>query len=146
MKKRTKIILHGAVILLLGLVELGFFWLIYLGLYLGIEKIYYSNNPTSFPADQLRSIASIILYIVYGVLLFLDIPKHIKAILSVAPNAVIVMMIILSFYTVPLLFVGLTLIFCFISIMFMIKQKTTWQFYFAFGYGVLLGLIYAWPR
>lgn len=137
MRNNKKSWLHVCLILVLGLIELSLFWLIYLGLYLGLETWLYPNNPTAFPADNLRSMASVALYLLYILFLFTKTPKLLKAILSVGPNGVIIIMIVLRFYQNPFIYSGLILIFSIISVVLFLKQKAPWQFYFALGYGNL---------
>ncbi len=129
-----------------GLVTLALFWLIYVGLYLGLEALFYPTNPTEFPAETLRRIASIALYIGYLAFLFTKTSSLIKAMVSVAPNAVILITIVLAYYQHPLYFLLGVMLFNAITLQVYRRKQVAWQYYFALGYGTCLALLYAWPR
>ena len=141
-----KTIIKVALLLVIGVVTLGCFWLIYVGLYLGLEALFYATDPSAFPADQLRRISSIVLFLAYIGLLMTKTKPYTKAVLSTAPNAVMVITITLSYYQRPEIFLVLTSIFVGFQTILMRQFKASWYYYLALGLGALLGLLYAWPR
>lgn len=144
---QTKIdILNVVLVLVVGFVLFALYWLIYLGIYLALESAFYPNNPTEFPASILRISCSIGLFLLYIGLLFTKVPTRFKAILSVGPNGIMIIMIVLAFYDNIFLFLGISLLFVAISIGVMIIRKVPWIYYVATGYGFLIGYLYAWPR
>lgn len=129
-----------------GFVTLALFWFLYVGLYLGLEALFYPTNPTEFPADTLRRIAAIALYIGYLAFLFTKTSSLIKAMGSVAPNAGILITIVLAYYQNPLYFLLGVILFNAITLQVYRRKQVAWQYYFALGYSTCLALLYAWPR
>ncbi|MCU0105358.1 hypothetical protein N7603_06785 [Acholeplasma vituli] len=117
----------------------------YLGIYLGLETLFYPTNPQGFPADQLRIGLACFLYILFLGLIHTKLTDFWKAALFVGPNCVAVIAIILTFYDNTGLFLALTTLFVLLSLIFMVKKKVVWYYYFALVIGIFLGLFYAWP-
>jgi len=144
--KAKRNILHILIIAGGGVLEIGLALLIYLGLYNGLEAMFYPNNPTDFPAGILRFVSGIVLFAVYISLLWTKMPTFIKAMLSVAPNAVMTILIVLSHYESPVIFIGVSLLFVATSVLVIFKIKGSWLYYVGLGLGFAFGLIYALPR
>ena len=70
-----------------GLIMIALTLAIYLGLYLLLESLFYSNNPQEFPAGILRIGCTIALVGLYLVLLRTRLPDLLKAILLTGPLA-----------------------------------------------------------
>lgn len=144
---QTKInILNVVLVLIGGFILFALYWLIYVGIYLALESVFYSNNPTEFPAGILRISCSVGLFLLYIGVLFTKLPARYKAILSVAPNGIMIIMIVLAPYENVLLFLGISLLYVAISISVMIIRKVPWIYYVGAGYGFMIGYLYAWPR
>lgn len=147
MKETHKqVIVQLVIILVIGLLSIGLFWLAYAGIYLALESLLFPNDPTALPTDLLRWIASISVFVLYIGLLFMKVKPFIKAVASIAPNAVIMIAIVLAYYSRPFIFLLLVAVFVAIQVIIMINRKVAWYFYTALGYSTFLGLLYAWPR
>jgi len=88
------------VIVVGGLLLVVLCWLLYLGIYLGLEAMFYKNDPQSFPADILRAICGGLLIIVSVFVLRLKINEVLKAMILVAPMSVGMIIIVLGFYEI----------------------------------------------
>jgi len=147
MKPSTRRLIRDILLIsTVGLVTLALFWLLYLGLYLGVEALFYPTNPTEFPADTLRRVAAIVLYVLYIAFLFSKTSTVVKAIATVAPNAVLLITIVLAYYQLPLYFIIGVILFDVTTILVYRRKHLPWHYYFALGYGTCLALLYAWPR
>jgi len=126
------------------LVALG--WLSYAGISALFEYLFYRNDPMSMPQGMVRNGSVFVLCLVFFALMQMKLSNLLKATFMVAPLTMIIIVIILGFYTQ--LFVAL-LITCIImigTVFLIIYYKKPWYFYFATGLSVVMGILYAWPR
>ena len=130
----------------IGILEVALILALYLGTYLLLEVLFFPNTPQAFPADRLRITMAVSLYSLYIVLLKTKLKEFWKAALSVGPNCVSIIAIVLAFYDDVWLFLSLSTLFVLLSLIFMVKHKAVWYFYFTLAYGVILGLLYSWPQ
>ena len=130
----------------IGILEVALILALYLGTYLLLEVLFFPNTPQAFPADRLRITMSVSLYSLYIVLLKTKLKEFWKAAISVGPNCVSIIAIVLTFYEDVWLFLSLSTLFVLLSLIFMVKHKAVWYFYFTLAYGVILGLLYSWPQ
>lgn len=147
MQKNNRLIVRDTLVVLFGgFLTLAVAWVIYLGLYLGLESLFFAHNPTAFPADTLRRVASIALYVLYIAFLFTKASPLVKSTLSVAPTGAILITIILAYYQLPLYFlVGIVFFDATVYLIYH-RKKVAWTYYLALGYATVLALLYAWPR
>lgn len=144
--QNRKIVVQVVTLLSIGLLLIALFWFAYVGLYLTLEQLFFPTDPGAFPADRLRRTASVVVFVIYLGLLMTHANPFLKALLSVAPNGVMIITIVLSYYQRPLVFLVLVAIFVAIQVALLWKHKVAWYFYFALAYSTVLGLLYAWPR
>ena len=126
------------------LVALG--WLTYAGISTLFEYLFYRNDPMSMPQGMVRNGSVLLLCLVFFALMQLKISNLLKATFMVAPLTMIIIAIILGFYThlfVALFITGIVVIG---TVFLIIHYKKPWYFYFATGLSVVMGILYAWPR
>jgi len=89
MNQTMRAVWNAFVVVLVGILETAAAWLLYVGVYLGLESLFYPTNPQAFPADTLRMAVSILFYFVYIFLIFplKRLPALWKAALSIGPIA-----------------------------------------------------------
>lgn len=147
MKNITKsIVLPLIIIILGGLLLVATFWLLYLGIYLSVETVFYPSKPQAVPADLIRTISSLLLGIAYLSILRTKWPDIVKSTLLVAPMTTILITIVLDFYMMPFAAVPLFLVVVGISVFLIYKFKKNWFYYFAVFYSIIIALLYSWPR
>lgn len=118
-------------------------WLIYLALYLGIEGMYYPNDPQHFPADVLRLASALVLLIIYvGTALLYKNPL-IKAICLVPVVSMMVIALYLSFYGHPWTGYFWIIVFGFHAIIFIRRLKMPSYTYYALIYAIVLSIAYS---
>lgn len=141
-----KYILPGLIISVCGVILVALSWLTYFGLYLGLESLFYPNNPQAFPADTLRSSTALILMIIYLLIARIRMPHILKATLFVAPLSVFIIAIILAFYKSYLMIIVIPLELIAIVLFVLFNTHKTWHYYFATFVAVVLAFVYGWPR
>lgn len=109
--KIHRIFIEVVIMTLGGLTIFAFYWFIYLGIYLGLEALFYVDNPTDFPAIILQSSLAILLITLYIAFLFSKANKLVKITLGIAPVAVCVIAFVLRSYDNILLYLGAVTIF-----------------------------------
>lgn len=145
-KITTKNIWEVCSVIFGGLVFVAVIWFLYVGIYNVLESIFYSDDPQSFPADQLRFVAATSFLVIF-ILVFRKIKsKLLLATLSVAPLSTLYIMIILNFYSHYYQWISICFVIFGLMIAGIMKLKAQWYFYLSTAYSLLLALLYAWPR
>jgi hypothetical protein len=140
------IILPILTVLIGGFILVCLSWLIYLGIYLGIETVFFPNNPTDVPADQIRRYAVLFLGLLSSLIIFTKCNHIIKATILVAPMTMSFIWVILSYYmntwvaVIVLIVVTLTLI------LLIIRLEKPWIYYISIAFSIILAILYAWPQ
>jgi hypothetical protein len=144
--KKPSTLLSVILIPIGGLLVLALCYLGYLALYMFIESVFFTNNPTSVPAGIIRNSYTIVLIAVYLILLRTKISDLFKAILLMGPMTMLIIAVILALYLKPVLAAlsAVTITACFIFLFY--KFKKPWIFYYAAGISVVAAIAYAWPR
>ncbi len=132
-------------ILLGGIFIVAIAWMIYLGIYLSLEALFYPTNPQAVPADYIRIVCAVLFILSYLFILRSHASQTMKAMIFVGPLTTLVITLILSFYT-HLILVSILLAVMVILILGLIRHyKRGWVFYLATLYSLLLGVAYALP-
>ncbi len=128
----------------------GFFsillvYAIYLGVYLGIEALFY-EDVTETPTDTLRKITGMVLCVLWFFLSRTKLSDSIKAALGVGPLTMLMVVIFFQLYLYPIwalmatLFLGLVVS----SLIHLFKKP--WFFYMVPIVAFIVCALYAWPR
>lgn len=131
---------------IIGIILVGLSWILYVGLYLSIESLWFKDNPQRFPADKLRLYSSLCLFILYVVSLKYLKKPLLRAILLIPATCMMLITVILRYYDrltigIPV-FIFLLLIECYL----LYRYKQPWTMYYAGLYAAFIALLYAWPR
>lgn len=148
MSKPVKAVLNAIVVVLVGFLETAAAWLLYVGIYLGLESLFYSTNPQAFPADTLRMAVSILFYLVYIFLIFprKKLPALWKAALSIGPIAAFQITIFFRLYETPWLASLVVGLFGLAWIRYLTWKKQSWLLSFAAFASTIVAILYAWPQ
>jgi len=129
-----------------GMVMIALTLAIYLGLYLLLESLFYSNHPQEFPAGILRIGCTIALVGLYLVLLRTRLPDLFKAVFLTGPLAASIITTGHALSARPAVSIiamfGVTA-FCGILLY---RFKKPWIYTYAAALAAVVGMIYAWPR
>jgi len=129
-----------------GVVIVALTLALYLGLYLLLESLFYSNNPQAFPADTLRRWSTVALVGLYLLLLRTRLPELLKAILLTGPLAAVIITTGHALSMWPVVSIAAMFGVVIICGVLLYRYKKPWIYYYAGAIGALIGLIYAWPR
>jgi hypothetical protein len=139
------IVLPILVVLLGGILLVAFSWLVYLGITLAVEALFYAENPTDLPQDALRNLSALSFCLLYLLFLNAKTSDLVKSTVLVGPLSMVLIALILRNY----MQIGIVLITLFIVIavvvLILIRQKKPWIYFVATGYSLLLAVLYAWP-
>lgn len=129
-----------------GLIMIALTLAIYLGLYLLLESLFYSNNPQGFPAGPIRIGCTIALVGLYLVLLRTRLPDLFKAIILTGPMAATIITTGHALSARPVVSIiamfGVAAV-CGILLYWFMKP---WIYTYAAALAAAVGIFYAWPR
>lgn len=130
-----------------GLLMLGLCFVGYLGLYLGVEALFFADNPGSVPADTLRNSYALAL-VVLGLALVLGtrLPDLLKATILIGPLATLVVAAILRWYMQPAAAIAATAAIALGCLYLLYRFRKPWFYYYAAAAAVAAGVVYGWPR
>lgn len=134
------------VVLVGGTFFVALSWLAYYGIYMSVETLFYSADPTQTPTDSIRNASALALVIVYLAFTRLKSPELVKATVLVAPMTVILITIVLALYSKPIYAIPLFLAIVGGCVFVLYRSKKAWFFYYAVAISIVLSLLYAWPR
>lgn len=146
MNRTLNILIKATLILMGGVIIVALFWLAYLGVTLLLETTLFQDNPQELPQDTLRNISALLAVILILILLKTKLHETIKGMLLLAGIAVLIMALVLRFYLIMWLAVILVVSVSGAIIWIFIRKHKSWIYYYALGIGVIVGLLYAWPR
>lgn len=131
---------------IIGIILVGLTWILYVGIYLSIESLWYKDNPQGFPADHLRLYSSLFLLVLYIVSLkYLKRPL-IKSILLIPATCMILITVILRYYDRLIIGVPVLIFLLLMECYLLYRFKQPWMMYYASLYAGLIALLYAFPR
>jgi len=139
-------LLSSVLIPISGLLVLALCYIGYLAVYMFIESVFFTNNPTSVPAGIIRNSYTIVLIAVYLILLRTKISDRFKAIILIGPMTMLIIAVILALYLTPVLAVISTMVIAVCCFFLLYKYKKPWIFYYAAAISVVAAIFYAWPR
>jgi hypothetical protein len=148
MNKPMKPVLEAFAVVLVGVFETAIAWLLYVGIYLGLESLFYPSNPMAFPADQVRGAVSMLFFLVYAFLIFPQkkLAALWKAALSIGPITAVQITIFFRLYQTPWVAAICVVLFGLIWVVWLKWKNQSWLLWFAVGAGTMLSLMYAWPQ
>lgn len=147
MKKESRSILLSALLVPIGgILVLGICYLLYYALYMSVETLFFSDNPTLVPAGIIRRSYAIGLLILYLFILRTKLSDRLKAILLIGPLSLLMITSILAFYDMPAYSVSAIAAFVFLCLFLLRRYKVSWIYYYASALSVLAAIFYAWPR
>lgn len=145
-KRTLKILFQAAIILAAGLFLVALYWLAYLGITVLLETTIFLNNPQELRQDAVRNISALLVSVMTLIFMRLKLHETVKATLLLAGLAVFFIALILHLYMVIWLGLILVALVSGVVIWIIIKMRKSWIYYYAVGTGVLIALLYAWPR
>ena len=148
MKKNTlkSILVPLILIPLAGLLILAACYLLYLGIYLTVESIFFPNDPTSVPADMIRNSYAVALIALFLALMRTKLSDLLKSIILIGPLTTLIIAAILAFYMQPALAIAATVVIAGVCVYLLHRYQKPWIYYYATAITVLAGIFYAWPR
>ena len=129
-----------------GLLTVALAWLLYLGIYLGLERLFYAADPQRFPADALRTACALAFSGLYLLLPRAKWPPLLRAALLVGPLTVLFITVILDLYNRLYFAIPIVLVITVLCVFFLIARKRPWFFYWALLFSLLVSLAYGWPE
>lgn len=129
-----------------GLLATALAWILYLGIYLGLESLFYAEDPQSFPADSLRTGCALAFLGIYLLLSRSRLSPLLQSCFFAGSMTTLLITVVLDFYSKPFLAVPVYLGILGLATVILIGRKRPWFFYWALAYSVGLSLWYAWPR
>jgi len=139
------ILLPILVILTGGILLVAISWLVYLGITLAVEALFYAENPTALPQDTIRILSTLLLCLLYFFFLKFKTPELVKATLLVGPlSTVLITLILRNYLRIDLVLISLFVVSA-VVVLILIRQKKAWFYFVATGYSLLLAVLYAWP-
>lgn len=129
-----------------GMVMIALTLAIYLGLYLLLESLFYSNHPQEFPAGILRIGCTIALIGLYLVLLRTRLPDMLKAILLTGPLAAAIITTGHALSARPTVSIIAMFAVAAVCGILLYWFKKPWIYTYAAALAAAVGMIYAWPR
>lgn len=148
MKKNhySSVLLPSIIILACGLLVLALCYACYFAVYMFVESVFFSNDPTSVPAGIIRNSYAIVLLIIYLILLRTKIPDLSKAIILIGPMTMLIIAVNLVLYLKPVLAIISIVAITSCCIFLLYRYKKSWFYYYAATLSVLAAIFYAWPR
>ena len=129
-----------------GLLTLGICYLLYLGLYMFVETLFYAANPMLVPAGIIRNSFTAALLLLYLLILRTKIPDLLKAILLIGPVAMLLIALTLALYeTLVLVIAGIVAVTA-CGVFLIYHYKKPWFYYYAIAVSAVAAIFYAWPR
>lgn len=129
-----------------GLLVVALAWLLYLGVYLGLESLFYPTNPQMFPADTVRTACALAFTGIYLLLPRVKWHPLLRAALLVGPLTVLFITVFLDLYTRLYFAIPIFLVIIGSCLFFLIARKRPWFFYWALLFSLVLSLAYGWPE
>ena len=142
----TRYVLPFLVVAVGGMLTVALAWLLYLGIYLGLESLFYAADPQRFPADALRTSCALAFAGIYLLLPRAKWPPLLQAALLVGPLSVLFITVVLDLYTRLYFLIPIFLVIAGLCLFFLISRKRPWFFYWALLFSILLSLAYGWPE
>lgn len=129
-----------------GLLVLAICYAGYFAVYMFIESVFFSNNPTSVPAGIIRNSYTILLLAFYFLLLRTRIKDLIKALILIGPLTMLVIAANLALYLNSVLAVTSTMAIAIFCSYLLYRYKKPWFYYYAAALSVVAAIFYSWPR
>lgn len=129
-----------------GLLVLAVCFLLYYGVYMFIENMFFLNDPSAMPAGTVRNSYALALVVLLPVLMRTRLPDLLKAIILIGPVATLIIAGILRFYQIPALAIAITVAIAACSVFWVYRYRKPWFYYYAIALTVFAGIAYAWPR
>lgn len=148
MSRTVRAVLDALVVVLVGILETAAAWILYVGIYLGLESLFYPTNPQAFPADTLRMAVSILFYLIYIFLIYprKKLPALWKAALSIGPIGAFQITIFFRLYESPWLASLVVGLIGLAWIRYLTWKKQSWLLSFAAVASTIVAILYAWPH
>ncbi len=140
------ILLPALAVVIGGMLLVALSWLLYYGIYMFFETVFFPTDPQSVPADQIRTGSAVVLFLFYLVVSRLRMPAVVKATLFVAPLTMMLITIVLDLYMRPLAAAAVFAALVAGSIFIVVRFRRHWLFGLAIAMSVVVSLLYAWPR
>lgn len=128
-----------------GLLTLAGCYLLYLGVYLAVEGLFFSTNPTDLPADVLRRLYVFALLGVYVAVARTALSDLVKATVLVGPAGMVFSTLILAFHQAPLVAGGATAGLLGLSVYLLYRDRYPGAYAYALTIGAVMAVILAWP-
>lgn len=129
-----------------GTLVIALTWLLYLGIYLAIETLFFAKTPLQVPVSQIRMGTALGLSLL-GVLLMRSKANAIlKALLIMSPISMVLVTLIFRVYAQPLSIVMIVAGYTGALLLGIRFAKLPWFYGVAVGTSVILSTLYAWPR
>lgn len=129
-----------------GLLILAVCYLLYLGIYLTVESVFFSNAPMSVPAGIIRNSYAVTLIALFLALMRTKLSDLLKSIILIGPLTTLIIAAILAFSMQPALAFGATAVIAGVCIYLLHRYHKPWIYYYATAITILAGIFYAWPR
>ncbi len=129
-----------------GLLVFVIFWFMYVMVYMGVERVFFTQRPDRMPAGLVRNLSVALSWILYCLVLRSPTSHVIRATLLVGPMAASIAALVLALYLYPVaaaLAVGGLTVCAYLLLRY---TKSNWMYYFATLIAAGLGIFYAWPR
>lgn len=146
MKTKSKIWLPCIAIPLGGLIMLGLTFFAYLLVYLSIESIFFSANPSAMDTGLVRRGFMLFTVVVYFLLEQTKTPKLLKSVILVGPFAMVLVTIFLQYYRQLSMALLISAILTAFGLALVKITKRPWYYYLAIAVAVCGALFYGWPR
>lgn len=146
MSKPWKQLLEALYLLTLGFLVIVCCFIVYLMIYLSVEKLFYHENVQQMPAGTLRISTCLLLVVVYFWVLKTELSDFIKAFLLCGPLTVTNVTVVLTFYDKLYIAIPLVTIIFLTTLGIVYKTKQSWYYYPIIVMSLIIGLLYAWPR
>lgn len=130
----------------LGIVLVALYWSLYVGMTYLLERLLSQGDPQFIRQDLLRNSLALVVSVITILLMRTTLRDTVKATLLLAGLTVFLMALVLCFYQMMGLAVGLVILVSGIIILVINKQKKPWFYNYAVGVAILVALLYAWPR
>ncbi len=140
------VLLPLAVIPVGGLVLLAISYLGYFAAYMLVESVFFSNDPTSVPAEAIRIFFALVLLVLYLALLRTKASELSKATVIVGPLTMIIIAAVLGLYLKPALALAAAVAIACCCIFLLYRYKKPWMYYYAAAISFVVAITYAWPR
>lgn len=139
------VLLPSVIILFGGLFVLALCYALYLGVYLFVENVVFSD-PSMMPTDQFRRFFTVALAVLYVFIFRSKFSEILKATIMIGPMAMLIITAILRVYMNLVAVVIVTIAIAMICIYLIYRFKKPWFYYYAAAVAIAAALFYAWPR